>query len=105
MDQSQGPQRRYRIIPAGPLDFLPALELLFQNAPAEDAYSRIAKALQLLRGRGPEAPCLLLAEQDNDITGVILVQALVGGTGIVWPPQVAPDVDKARNLEDALVRQ
>src|SRR5262249_20789358 len=95
----------FEIYPAKSLDIIPALELLFQHVPAEEAYTRSAKALPLLRGGGAGAPRLLLAEMDDEIAGVVLVQALVGGTGIVWPPQIAPDENNARVIEDALVQE
>ncbi|HEV3144563.1 MAG TPA: GNAT family N-acetyltransferase [Gemmataceae bacterium] len=94
-----------RIAPAKPLDFIPGLRLMFQHLPQEEAYSRSAKALHLLRGKAPETPRLLLAEEVDEIAGVILVQALVGGTGIVWPPHVAAEEVDRIALEDALVQE
>ncbi|HLW68859.1 MAG TPA: GNAT family N-acetyltransferase [Gemmataceae bacterium] len=104
METADNRKSRFEIVLGRPADFVPALEILFQRLPDAEAYSRTAKALQILRGKGRETPRLLLAEEDDDIAGVMLVQALVGGTGIVWPPQLAPEARDRRALEDALVQ-
>jgi ribosomal protein S18 acetylase RimI-like enzyme len=90
---------------ASPVDFIPALEILFQELPPEDAFTRIVQALELLQRDTPEAPHLLLAEEDGEIAGVILLQALVGATGVVWPPQISPDASTVREFEDLLVQK
>jgi ribosomal protein S18 acetylase RimI-like enzyme len=105
METSDSRRSRFRIVAAKPADFVPALEVLFQHLPEAEAYARTAKALQLLRGNGPETPRLLLAEDDDDIFGVTLMQALVGSTGLLWPPQVVPEARNRNDLEDALVQR
>ena len=105
METSDNRKSRLRIVLAKPADFVPALEVQFQHLPEAEAYARTSNALQLLKGKGLETPRLLLAEDDDEILGVILAQALVGGTGIVWPPQIALEARDRRMLEDALIRR
>ena len=79
-------------------DRVAALELLFRHFPPAEALSRSAVALPLLH----EADChhlnLLVARDTRGIVGAMLVQALPGGTGIVWPPQVFPPRQPAKTL-------
>jgi ribosomal protein S18 acetylase RimI-like enzyme len=105
METSDSRSSHFRIVLAKSADIVPALEVLFQHLPETEAQARTVKALQLLRGKGPETPRLVLAEDDDEIYGVILVQALTGGTGIVWPPQIAPEARGRQTLEDALVHR
>jgi ribosomal protein S18 acetylase RimI-like enzyme len=105
METSDSRRSRFRIVLAKPADFIPALEVLFQHLTEPEAYAQTAKALQLLRGNGLETPRLLLGEDDDDIFGVILVQALAGCTGIIWPPQVVSEACNRNDLEDALVQR
>lgn len=84
---------------------LAGLQRLFQYLPPEQALTRLRSTLGLLRTPGPEQPQLLVVADDGAILGAILVQALIGATGIVWPPQVMPLCPNSAAITDALVRE
>src|SRR5437763_1767916 len=86
---------------AKPADYVAALELLFQHFPAEEARERTTVALPLLHDAERQRLNLLVARTDDALVGAMLMQALPGGTGVVWPPQVAP---ASASVEDDLIR-
>src|SRR5262245_16668864 len=84
---------------AQPAEYVAALEILFRHFPPDEAVGRIAAALPLLHDAARHRLNLLIASDDRDTTGAMLMQALPGGTGVVWPPQA----DSAAS-EDDLIR-
>jgi ribosomal protein S18 acetylase RimI-like enzyme len=84
---------------AEPADYVAALELLFRHFPPDETTNRIATALPLLLDAARHRLNLLVVREDRAIVGAMLIQALPGGTGVVWPPQA----DLALT-EDELIR-
>src|SRR5947208_4187030 len=82
-----------------PADYVGALELLFRHFPPDEAVGRIAAALPLLPDAARHRLNLLVAREDSGIVGAMLMQALPGGTGVVWPPRAA-----SAAAEDELIR-
>ncbi len=91
----------HSIMPASPAEHIAALQLLFQHFPPQESLARIATALPLVQNAPRHHLKLLVAHGDQGLVGAMLMQALPGGTGIVWPPQVAP---ASTEIEDELIR-
>ena len=88
------------IVTASPPQHVAALQLLFQQTASDEARARIGKALPLLHDAARNGLNLLIALDDSETVGAMLMQALPGGTGIVWPPATAP---ASRAIEDKLI--
>jgi len=90
------------IRPAAGNETIEALQCLFQYAPPDEALTRVRKTAGLLHMSGPEQPSLLVAVQTGAICGAILLQALVGRTGLLWPPQVRDSATDGERIADQL---
>lgn len=90
------------IRPAARNETIEALQCLFQYAPPDEALTRIRKTAGLLHMSGPEQPTLLIAVEAGAIHGAILLQALVGRTGLLWPPQVRDSASDRERIADQL---
>lgn len=83
-----------------PDEYAPALRLLFRHLDAAELDYRIARALDMIPTGDLDIGGLLVLPGPTGPRGVTLCQTVVGGSGLVWPPVVAPP-DPAS--EDALV--
>lgn len=89
--------------PAERHETLAALQRVFQHLSPDDALTRLRGMLALVRTPGPEQPQLLVVADGERVTGAILFQPLIGGTGILWPPQVVANAPDGDRIADALV--
>lgn len=82
--------------PASTHEFGDALPLLFGHLRPDEALERSRLGLQLLTDSAPESPTnLFTARVGHALVGAVLVQALPGGVGVLWPPCAPhrPDVE------------
>jgi mycothiol synthase len=88
-----------------PADHVAALERIFQHLPPGERAERIADALPLLEDAAAHNLHLLVARHDQHIIGAMMLQALPGGMGVVWPPAVANGCPDRTAHEDALLAE
>lgn len=84
-------------------ELAPAFRLLFQHLSPDEQDSRLATALQLVNRGDLDPAGLLVARTVQGLLGAILCQVVPGASGLVWPPQVGPELHR-RQCEDLLVR-
>lgn len=89
------------LTPASTEEYGDALSLLFGHSTGHEAWERLIEGMLLLSNPSPDAPsALFVARQGQSLLGAVLVQALAGGTGVIWPPR-APE---RPHLEDDLLQ-
>jgi mycothiol synthase len=90
--------------PARTQELPAAFRLLFQHLSPSDRQGRIDNALALVE-RGELDPAgLFVLRGRGGLMGAVLALALPGACGLVWPPQCAPNGNRAA-LEDALLQR
>src|SRR5262245_16405869 len=88
--------------PQRPDEFEAAFRLLYQYLPATEQLRRIASALSMVASGELDASTVAVLRRHQDVTGVMVFAVVPGGSGIVWPPQVADSPSK-RVDQDALI--
>jgi ribosomal protein S18 acetylase RimI-like enzyme len=84
--------------PAEPPEHAAALRMLFAHLPPAEVSRRADAALSLFESAAEPRPQLLVARKGPAIVGAVLAQALVGATGVLWPP-----VGPSAAIEDDLL--
>jgi ribosomal protein S18 acetylase RimI-like enzyme len=86
-------------------EYVAALELLFQHLTPAERAERLAAALPLLEHAEAQHLKLLVRRDCGRVGGAMLLQALPGGMGVVWPPAVDPGLPDRAQREDELVAE
>jgi ribosomal protein S18 acetylase RimI-like enzyme len=88
---------------ARPEEWPRACELLFSFLDPDDAELRTQNALHLLENGEVDPEGLIVLEEGNQLTGMLLCQPVGGATALVWPPRVVLQ-GSSRDREDRLIR-
>ncbi len=97
-------KRPFIIEPARPGERTEAFRLAFQHLPAADQLPRIANALELASKNEIDPAGILVARGDGGVVGSLICMKTEGAGGLLWPPQVSPDVPDRGAVEDELIR-
>lgn len=88
---------------ARPDEWPRAFELLFGFLDPDEASLRIENALRLIDQREVDPAGLIVLDEGNRLTGMLLCQPVGGATALVWPPRVLLQ-GPCREREDRLIR-
>ncbi len=88
---------------ARPDEWPRAFELLFGFLDPDEAAFRVENALRLLQRGEVDPQGLIVLDEGDQLTGMLLCQPVGGATALVWPPRVLLE-GHSREREDLLIR-